>query len=288
MKRLFPVILILLLLLSGCGGEDVAETTAPGETVPPTYSNDGPEGVLDENVPTTVYKLVRMVSLDDKGLEQWHREYFYDASGFLTGEMEVSSTGTVTYRKSNTPNEAGLVAASDVTEAGGLSYTVTYEYDEKGNVTLQQSKTDGTVTDYIEYTYDDHGNYLTLKQSYAGELVADYVFSYTYNEKGSQLTREETFFGELACRVEMTYDDQGREISSVSLGADGKEQSRTESAWEGLTETRKYFALGEAQPYMTSVITYDDHGNVILEENQYADGTVTMMEYTYEPFEVIK
>ena len=38
--------------------------------------------------------------------------------------------------------------------------------------------------------------------------------------------------------------------------------------------------------YLVSVITYDDHGNVILEQSQYNGGGFTMLEYTYEPFEV--
>ena len=42
------------------------------------------------------------------------------------------------------------------------------------------------------------------------------------------------------------------------------------------------------EPYMVSVITYDDHGNVLLDQSQYAGGNFTMMEYTYEPFEVTK
>lgn len=288
MRKIIPVFLILLLVLSGCGGKDAAETTAPTETTAaPTYSNEGPEGVLDEDAPTTIYKLVRMVCLSDNGIEYWHREYFYDVNGFLTGEMEVSSDGTVNYRHVNTPNEAGLVASTGVTEQWGASYTVNYEYDEVGNVIRQENVTDGQVVHYTEYTYDDHGNYLTIKQYYGEELVADYAFAYTYNEKGDQLTRDESFFGEVASRVEMTYDDQGREIASVSRGGDGKVQSRTESEWEGLTETRKYFDRDETEPFMIAVITYDDHGNMILEEDQYTTGGGTMFEYTYEPFEVM-
>lgn len=288
MKKIIPFLLVVLLLLAACTAEDPAQTTDPSaETAAPTYSNEGPEGILDENAPQTIYKLVRVVSLDENGLEQWHREYIYDANGFCTEETEVSSAGTVTYRQVNTPNEAGLLGSCQVTDVSGLAYTIEYTYDNQGRVILQQTYSGGELTDHTEYTYDDQGNYLTLKQYYGGELVMDYEFSYTYNEKGDQLTRDEYLLGQLFSHVEFVYDDQGREISSTSSIAGGASQSRTESTWEGLTETRKYYGMGDTEPYMTSVITYDDHGNVIIEESQYSGGAFTMMEYTYEPFEVM-
>ncbi len=287
MKKILPLLLALL-LLCGCAGEGGAETTAPGpEATEETYSNQGPEGVLDENAPKTVYKLVRKGCMNADGVALWYRDYFYDADGFCTQEMEVSGSGVVTFLSINTANDEGFTASSAITESSGLEYTVTYTYDSQGNVLRQETHMDGVLTEAIDYTYDAQGNYLTLKQYYAGELVLDYAFTYTYSGDGVLLTREETLFGELASHVEMTYDQQGRETASVSTGLDGTVLSRTESTWEGLTETRKYFAMEDTTPYMTSVITYDDHGNVILEENQYDDGTVTMMEYTYEPFEVM-
>lgn len=289
MKRIIPFLLTVVLLLGGCGNEGSEETTQqPTQTQEPTYSNEGPEGILDENAPHTVYKLVRMVSLNENGIEQWHREYFYDADGFCTEEVEISNTGAVSYRHVNTPDASGNIASTLLTDSVGLSYTIQYEYDDQGRVVLQETYTDGVLTDKTEYTYDEQGNYLSIKQYFGGELAMDYSFSYTYNENGDQLTRDEYLFSELMNHVEMTYDDQGREISSVISMADGTTASRTESSWEGLTETRKYFGMDEQTPYLVCVITYDDHGNVILEENQYEGGAVTMTEYTYEPFEVNK
>lgn len=287
MKKIIAFLLITMLLISGCADKTPDETN-PGETQAPTYSNEGPEGILDENVPTTVYKLVRAVSLDENGIEQWHREYFYDANGFCTEELEVSNAGTTTYRQVNTPDENGRIGTSQVTEGEGITYTITYTYNDQGRILRQETSSGGQVTDYTEYTYDERGNYLTLKQYYFGELVMDYAFSYTYNDNGNQVARDEYLSGELLGHVEFVYDEQGREIASTSSIAGGASQSRTESTWEGLTETRKYFGMGDTEPYMTSVITYDDHGNVIIEESQYSGGSFTMMEYTYEPFEVMQ
>lgn len=286
MKRLLPIILTLLLLLTACGGDGGAETT--GAASEPTYSNEGPEGILDEKDTETVYLLVRMTSLEEDGTERWHREYEYDENGFLVSEREVSSAGTVTYSKQNTPDENGNIGTSEVTEQSGAQYTVKYAYDGFGRITLQETYSEGELTEYSEYSYDEHGNYLTLKSYYAGELVLDYAFAYTYNENGGQLTRDEYLFGELLSHVEMVYDEEGREISSTSSVAGGASLSRTESTWEGLTETRKYYGMADEVPYMTAVITYDENGNVILDQNQYEDGTTSMTEYVYEPFEVKK
>lgn len=285
MKRLFIFMLSIMLILTACGGENAEN---PTETQAPTYSNEGPEGILDDDAPTTVYKLVRVVSVDEEGVEQWHREFIYDANGFCTEESEISSAGTVTYRNVNTPNAQGQTASTLVTEASGMTYTIEYQYDDRGNMISQSNYVDGECVDSTQYTYDDHGNYLTLQQYYFQDLIMDYRFEYTYDAQGNQLTRDEYMNGELLSHVEMVYDDQGREISSQSTVAGGASQSRTVSTWEGLTETREYYGMDNDEPYMVSVITYDDHGNVLLDQSQYAGGNFTMMEYTYEPFEVTK
>ena len=49
---------------------------------------------------------------------------------------------------------------------------------------------------------------------------------------------------------------------------------------------REYYGMEMEDAYLVSVISYDDHGNVILEQSQYNGGGFTMLEYTYEPFEV--
>lgn len=284
MKRLLPLLLAALLLLTACGGE---EATEPTETQAPTYLGEGPEGILDDDTPTTVYKLMRVVSLDEEGVEQWHREFIYDANGFCTEEMEVTSAGTVTYRNVNTPNALGQTATTVVTEANGMTYTIEYQYDNQGNMISQSNYVDGEMVDSTQYTYDDHGNYLSLQQYYYQDLIMDYRFEYTYNDRGDQIIRDEYMNDELLSHVEMEYDEQGREIASHSTVAGGASQSRTVSTWEGLTETREYYGMDGDEPYMVSVITYDDHGNVILDQSQYAGGGFTMMEYTYEPFEVM-
>ena len=61
-----------------------------------------------------------------------------------------------------------------------------------------------------------------------------------------------------------------------------------ESHWDGLTETRYFFSGEEAEPFMVSVFTYDDAGNVVFEETRQGDTVINRAEYIYEPFEVKK
>lgn len=287
MKRLLPIILSLLLLLTACGGEDVTETTG-NASEQPTYSNEGPEGILEEKDTETVYKIAKMTVMNENGEIRWYREYVYDENGFCMEEHETSNQGELTYRRANTADDLGRTAESQVTEFGGRSYTIKYSYDGQNRVTREETWENGEITDYTEYTYDDHGNYLTLRQYMGSELMMDYSFTYTYDENGNQTAMEESLFGELNYRVEMTYDEQGKEISSLTTLSGGEVQSRTESSWDGLTETRNYYFGGETEPYMTSVVTYDAAGNVVFEETRYSGSVTSMTEYVYEPFEVKK
>jgi hypothetical protein len=146
---------------------------------------------------------------------------------------------------------------------------------------------DGTL-EYTEYTYNEHGQYLTLKQYIAGELVVDYGFSYTYDGAGNLISRDEYLSGELLYHVSFAYDDQGREVGTVTSLVNGEVQSRTESHWDGLTETRYFYSGEDAEPFMVSVFTYDDAGNVVFEETRQGDTVINRAEYIYEPFEVKK
>lgn len=288
MKRLIPVILTLLLLLTACGGEEMTETTGGAASEQPTYSNEGPEGILEEKDTETVYKIAKMTVMGETGEIRWYREYVYDENGFCMEEHETSNQGELTYRRANTPDELGRTAESQITEFGGRSYTIKYSYDDQNRVTREETWENGALFEYTEYTYDDQGNYLTLKQYYDGEVVMDYAFSYTYDEQGNQTVMEESLFGELLYRVENTYDADGRVVSSVTTLSSGEIQSRTESSWDGMTETRNYYTGEETEAYMTSVVTYDAAGNVVFEETRYSGEVTSMTEYVYEPFEVKK
>lgn len=292
MKRIFPVILALSLLLCGCGKEDPIQTNAPAPqgtnipTVETENSGEG-EGILD---PTTEirYLIVKKIVTNDQGQELWGIEYSYDETGFCIQEREYSNIGSPASNRINTPDALGRIGSSLFTELDGSQYTVTYTYDEHSRCIREDALYEDGTREYTEYTYNDQGQYLTLVQYIGGELVVDYAFSYTYDGSGNLVARDEYLSGELLYHVTFTYDAEGRETGTVTALVNGEIQSRTESHWDGLTETRYFFSGEEADPFMVSVFTYDDAGNVVFEETRQGDTVINRAEYIYEPFEVKK
>ena len=291
MNRFFALILALSLLLCGCGRENPAETTlTPEETAAPTleteHSGEG-EGILD---PTTEirYLIVKKIVTNDAGQELWGTDYSYDDTGFCTQEREYSNIGSASYSRVNSPDMLGRIGSSLFTEADGSQYTVFYTYDDFDRCIREDVTYEDGTQEYTEYTYNDHNQYLTLKQYMGGELIMDYGFSYTYDGEGRQVSMDEYLGGELMYHVAFTYDAEGREIGTVTSLVNGEVQSRTESHWDGLTETRYFYSGEDAEAFMVSVFTYDDNGNVVFEETRQGETVINRAEYIYEPFEVKK
>ena len=291
MKKILALLLALSLLLCGCGRENPAETTlTPEETAAPTLETENSgegEGILD---PTTEirYLIVKKIVTNDQGQELWGTDYSYDDAGFCTQEREYSNIGAATYSRVNSPDALGRIGSSLFTGADGSQYTVTYTYDEFDRCLREDVTYEDGTQEYTEYTYNDHNQYLTLKQYMGGELIMDYGFSYTYDGEGRQVSMDEYLGGELMYHVAFTYDAEGREIGTVTSLVNGEVQSRTESHWDGLTETRYFYSGEDAEPFMVSVFTYDDAGNVVFEETRQGETVINRAEYIYEPFEVKK
>ncbi len=291
MKKILALSLALLLLLCGCGKDDPIETEPDlQQTEAPTAATENGgegEGILD---PTTEirYLIVKKIVTNDAGQELWGTDYSYDDTGFCTQEREYSNIGSASYSRVNSPDPLGRIGSSLFTQTDGSQYTVIYTYDEFDRCLREDVTYEDGTTEYTEYTYNDQGQYLTLKQYMGGELIMDYAFSYTYDGSGRQVAMDEYLAGELLYHVAFTHDDQGREISSVTSLVNGEIQSRTESHWDGLTETRYFYSGEDSEPFMVSVFTYDDAGNVVFEETRQGDTVINRAEYIYEPFEVKK
>ena len=291
MKKILALLLALSLLLCGCGRENPAETTlTPEETAASTLETENSgegEGILD---PTTEirYLIVKKIVTNDAGQELWGTDYSYDDTGFCTQEREYSNIGSASYSRVNSPDMLGRIGSSLFTEADGSQYTVFYTYDDFDRCIREDVTYEDGTQEYTEYTYNDHNQYLTLKQYMGGELIMDYGFSYTYDGEGRQVSMDEYLGGELMYHVAFAYDAEGREIGTVTSLVNGEIQSRTESHWDGLTETRYFYSGEDAEAFMVSVFTYDDNGNVVFEETRQGETVINRAEYIYEPFEVKK
>ena len=291
MKKNLALILALCLLLCGCGRENPAETTLTSEeTAAPTLETENSgegEGILDSTTEIR-YLIVKKIVTNDAGQELWGTDFSYDDSGFCTQEREYSNIGSASYSRVNSPDMLGRIGSSLFTEADGSQYTVFYTYDDFDRCIREDVTYEDGTQEYTEYTYNDHDQYLTLKQYIGGELIMDYGFSYTYDGNGQQVSMDEYLGGELMYHVAFTYDAEGREIGTVTSLVNGEIQSRTESHWDGLTETRYFYSAEDAEPFMVSVFTYDDNGNVVFEETRQGETVINRAEYIYEPFEVKK
>ncbi len=289
MKKLIPLIMTLAFLLCACVTEQPDETTLPpGESIAAGTETTAPtdaEGILDPGT-EIVYCLVKMIVTNDQGQELWGREYTYDDTGFCVSEREYSNIGSAAYSRVNTPDVLGRIESSVFTESDSSTYTITYTYDEFDRCLREDVVYEDGTREYTEYTYNEQGNYLTLRQFIGEELVVDYAFSYTYDGEGRQVSMDEYLFGDLMYHVSMEYDEEGREVRSVTNLVNGEIQSRTESHWDGLTETRYFYSGEDAEPFMVSVFTYDGNGNVVFEETRQGDTVLNRAEYIYEPFEV--
>ena len=291
MKKIIALSIALLLLLSACGGKEPAESTPeiqePQPSVTETVNTGEGEGVLDPSTELR-YLIVKKIVTNEQGQELWGTDYSYDETGFCTAEREYSNIGSPAANRINTPDAQGRIGTSVFTEQDGSRYSVTYTYDDDNRCIREDVRYENGTQEYTEYTYNDQGQYLTLKQYIDGQLVVDYGFSYTYDGSGRQMSLDEYLFGDLLHHTAFEYDTEGREIGTVTSLVNGEIQSRTKSEWDGLTETRYFYSGQEQEPFMVSVFTYDDNGNVVFEETRQGDTVINRAEYIYEPFEVKK
>lgn len=298
MKKLFPIFLALLLLV-GCGKKEPEETikctVSPTETTiqtePPATEDTGPEGVLDEKDTQTVYLLKQAVRTADDSSLLWCWEYEYDAQGNLVEERLYNEDNQLFGRLAYSAYENGYPLTIDdyfydYDQAERLAYSRHFSYDENGNILTIQWIQNGTVSETNTFTYDDHGNVLSQRNTF-GEEELTYAYEYTYDDKGNVLTCREFQNNEPTGTTEQIFDASGTLVSVSYFDYSGYLVSREEITWEGTTKTKITYDM-DGNVTMTDVTTYDENGNITFQENQYPDGTVTMTEYFYEPFEITK
>lgn len=286
MRKFLIIILTLLLLLCSCRKEETPATVPTGEPEAETeviiQDVTGPEAEVDpeditEPVETeTVIRLTRTTVLNDRGEEILYLEYVYDSYGRQTesweySDGEVTSFSTTTWI-SNTQSET-------VSRYGDSEYPVLSDYDEQGNLIRVEYPDEGRIT---EYTYDEFGNTLTVQNGDG----SGFRYVYTYGENGTVLVREEYLGEDLVGRLEMEYDEAGKEISSIYYYPDGSVNYRTETIREGSTETRTSFD-SEGNAYLTQITVTDELGNILSRETWQGDEMVSRTEYTYEEIEII-
>ena len=290
MKRLLAVFLSTL-LLCGCGKNEQIPETLPAATEAPAVQEEvlqEPEASMDpaditEPVETEMaMRLDRTAVYDEAGNELIYREYRYDDYGRETECWEYSDGEVMSFSLTSWISENEAEITYSYYEDGVLIRMV---YDEAGRP-IQNDRIDhGVVTSSTTHAYDDHGN-IARTQSIYGDYAAVYRYEYTYDDQGKPLVRKEFLGEELMGWLEMTYDEQGREISSVYYYPDGTINYTTTSTFDGLTEKRVN-CDGEGYAYLTQITTLDEWGNVLVRETWQGDEMVSRTEHVYAEFEII-
>lgn len=294
MKRLFPLILTLLLLLCACGGTAQETQTVSLLKSHETTSywpegNDFPAGVSGSWL--SVYEY------DDRGNQTEEKRYGgeelltsrrwrYDDRGNQTGQITIDHQGwlpKITSRVKMRYNDAGKLLLQIVYEPWKETQRSIYTYDELGNMTRLEIRNAGGSTIIQDYTYDDRGNQLTATDHSVEGLTR--VTRYAYDEAGNQISWHYYENDVLVEYVETHYDSQGRIIFSARY--DGAGYLR--HGWE----YRYNEAAGTSATQYTdgsiSTSYYDDQGRILRIEQQYPDGTLESEQtYTYEDIEILK
>lgn len=282
MKKFLMILLVLSLLLCGCN-----QTEEP-ETVPPTGDDaiiqdvTGPEAEVDpedltEPVATEkVTRLTRTSVLNDKGEEILYREYVYDEYGRQSEYWEYTDGEVTSFSTTVWLSEMGC---ETVSHFGENTSTVHCDYDEQGNLLRQEYPEDGRYTDY---TYDEFGHVLTVVTSDGSA----FRYEYTYDEGGRILVQKEYLGDDLVGRLEMEYDENGREVATAYFYPDGSINYTTMTTYAGDTETRTSFRA-DGTAYLTQITVTDVQGNILSRETWQGDEMVSRTEYTYEEIEII-
>lgn len=299
MKKYFVLLIVLSLLLCGCGKNQSAPETGPIETAGPTeYVQEtvlepeitGPEAIMDpeditEPVETEeVTLLARSYVYDERGRELLYREFSYDDYGRQTECWEYSDGSLVSFF-------TAVWTADNISE-GTYSYyeegTVIREvYDDRGNLILEEEVVQGQIAQSTSYEYDQYGNLCTSENLDGDGAVIVLIYcEYTYDGEGNVLSRKEYVNGDLVSWMEMEYDSENREVSSVHYNADGSLNYTTSTAYEGNTETYiNYDADGNTN--LTQITVYDELGNVLSRETWQWGEMVSRVENVYQTFEII-
>ena len=170
--------------------------------------------------------------------------------------------------------------------------TTTYDYDGAGNV-VSELMLSGTSQTKRDYTYDESGNRISFhEKSPDGEYteIAEYnengkpiktynletpdVFvTIEYNEDGTQAKRSCYRNGALFYEISYSYNEDG----TISLVSEGEQFGKEEALF---SKTNK--PLRSSSNGITIEYEYDEHDNETKIIQTVQNGSVTVIEFSYE------
>lgn len=234
-KHVIILVLILSLLLAGCGGSTPKE----------------PEEL-------TFYPAERITTYSDGDS---HRDtYEYDKNWNLTLGITYRNGEEVSrVQYKNTKDSTQMTFLQDGEES---TMELRLTHDEQGNETRVERYSDGELTLITECTFDEKGNRLTQTDTrVATNDVSRHEMAYDENGNMTKMTLDG------GSTTVYTYDDQGRLVKQEQLSAEGQQGNYYEYTYstDGLTRTCLYYQ-SNGFPGGKTIETYDAFGNMLRSE----------------------
>lgn len=293
MKNIFRYVTLLLcmsLVLCGCGGTEEKETT-PTEpaAVQQTEVVTEPVETTEPTEPAPVYE-TRTVYL-------------------CTLETMTQYESGAVFKTAYAYDEHGRkIEKWRIMEDGSKGQVSVFAYDENGNNTFEYYE----QSSHYEMTYDAEGRLLSKLYYYGEECDMEYYYTYnedgyvvkevritryaeekndtyelTYDEDYSESVINHYFNGEKTGYTKETYNERGQVLSSDNYDLNGnwRSGSKYEYDEEGKQTMEWRYSSSETQADYDTIFTYDENGLLISKNVDYYYGH--LIEYTYEPFEIL-
>lgn len=285
MKKLLTILALCLYMtamLWGCGNtEEPAPTTeAPQlqQTEAVTEEPTEPKPVYEKQ---TVYLCVQENMRNYEGGSN-RKGYTYDEYGRVQKYFMLNSDGSYAWVTEYSYDEQG----NNIEMRTGDSVSI-MTYDEAGRMTSKLSYYQEECKNEYYYVYDEQGFVVeeTRIQRYSDEVT--YGFTMTYNADHTEATIDQFKNGEPNGQARETYNAAGQVLTSNTYDANGKwKHGQTWEYDESGRVLKEYnYSRSETQADYETIYTYDENGLLLSKNVDYYYGY--LLEYTYEPFEIL-
>lgn len=280
MKRLFVLLILCLsmtVLLCACGDTEKPEQTTDAPQLQET------EAVTEEPTEAEpVYELQTVYLCVQENMKNYEggsnrKGYTYDEYGRVKEYFMFNSDGSYAWVMEYIYDEQG----NNIEIRNGDSVTV-MTYDDAGRMLSKLSK-------YMEYyyVYDEMGFVIEEKRIERFSDEVTYSFTMTYNADHTEATIDQFKNGESNGQTLETYNAEGQVLTSNTYDANGNWKHG--QSWEydeaGRLMKEYNYSRSETQADYETIYTYDENGLLISKNVDYYYGY--LLEYTYEPFEIL-
>lgn len=244
MKRLLCLLLVLGLLLVGCGKEEpiVQEETEPVITTKTVY----------------VHRSINRTTS--------RTDYLYNEENLLTEVIMSDGEGKELQRYLVTCDENG----NPIEWASAADNLVTYTYDTQGRTLRTETYVGETLMTSTEYTWSGNLRVSAIVKTATQEQRTEYA----YDEKGG-MTRQDLYVGGALSGYGLyTLNEEGKVVLCQTFDPQGNPLTEVTYEYQGNTETRITKDL-QGQVQQTQVLTYDEHGNLL--QNDLMDGSGALL-----------